>query len=68
MCGSGIENVEEGCCATGKFEMGFLCDQWSPYTCEDANKYIFWDAFHPTEKINRMMAEQALRTSLAEFL
>ncbi|URE16496.1 GDSL esterase lipase [Musa troglodytarum] len=64
----GIENVEEGCCATGKFEMGFLCDQWSPYTCEDANKYIFWDAFHPTEKINRMMAEQALRTSLAEFL
>ncbi|CAL9060820.1 unnamed protein product [Musa acuminata subsp. burmannicoides] len=64
----GIENVEEGCCATGKFEMGFLCDQWSPYTCEDANKYIFWDAFHPTEKINRMMAKQALRTSLAEFL
>ncbi|XP_074557483.1 GDSL esterase/lipase At4g26790-like [Curcuma longa] len=64
----GIENVNEGCCATGRFEMGFLCNQWNPLTCPDANKYIFWDAFHPTEKINRIMAEQTLRTSLAEFI
>ncbi|CAL9105264.1 unnamed protein product [Musa acuminata var. zebrina] len=64
----GIENVAEGCCATGKFEMGYLCDQWNPLTCKDADEYIFWDAFHPTEKINRMMAQATLRTSLAEFI
>ncbi|WOL19099.1 GDSL esterase/lipase [Canna indica] len=66
----GIENVDEGCCGTGRFEMGILCREWSPLTaaCKDADKYIFWDSFHPTEKINRLMAEETLRTSLAEFI
>ncbi|KAG6517488.1 GDSL esterase/lipase At4g26790-like [Zingiber officinale] len=64
----GIENVIAGCCATGLFEMGYLCNQWNDLTCPDANSYIFWDAFHPTEKINRIMAEQTLKTSLAEFI
>lgn len=64
----GIENVEDGCCATGKFEMGYLCNEWEPNTCDDAEKYVFWDAFHPTEKVNRLMANITLRTSLSEFL
>uniref|UniRef100_J3LAD9 GDSL esterase/lipase n=1 Tax=Oryza brachyantha TaxID=4533 RepID=J3LAD9_ORYBR len=56
----GIENVEEGCCATGRFEMGFMCNDEAPMTCEDAGKYLFWDAFHPTEKVNRLMAQHTL--------
>ncbi|XP_073000751.1 GDSL esterase/lipase At4g26790 [Typha latifolia] len=64
----GIENVKEGCCATGTYEMGFLCNEDNPFTCPDADKYIFWDAFHPTEKINRLMANLTLRTSLKEFV
>ncbi|WOK95102.1 GDSL esterase/lipase [Canna indica] len=64
----GIENVEEGCCATGKVEIGYSCNEWSPFTCEDADKYAFWDAFHPTEKIYRRLAEATLRTTLAEFI
>ncbi|XP_074568248.1 GDSL esterase/lipase At4g26790-like [Curcuma longa] len=64
----GIENVDSGCCATGRFEMGYLCDEWSPFTCPDANKYVFWDAFHPTEKVNWLMAKTTLETSLAEFI
>ncbi|TVU32860.1 hypothetical protein EJB05_24622, partial [Eragrostis curvula] len=56
----GIENVEEGCCATGKFEMGYLCNADAPLTCDDADKYLFWDAFHPTEKVNRLMANHTL--------
>ncbi|WOK95104.1 GDSL esterase/lipase [Canna indica] len=63
----GIENVEEGCCGTGKMELGYLCNPWSPFTCEDADKYAFWDAFHPTEKMYRLVAEATLRT-LAEFI
>nr|CAD1831654.1 unnamed protein product [Ananas comosus var. bracteatus] len=46
----GIENVAEGCCATGKFEMGYLCNEKNPCTCPDADKYLFWDAFHPTRR------------------
>uniref|UniRef100_A0A0D9VD56 GDSL esterase/lipase n=1 Tax=Leersia perrieri TaxID=77586 RepID=A0A0D9VD56_9ORYZ len=56
----GLENVEEGCCATGRFEMGFMCNDVAPLTCDDADKYLFWDAFHPTEKINRFMAQHTL--------
>ncbi|KAK1611530.1 hypothetical protein QYE76_035203 [Lolium multiflorum] len=52
----GLENVSEGCCATGKVEMAYLCNDVSPFTCHDADKYFFWDSFHPTEKLNRFFA------------
>ncbi|WVZ77564.1 hypothetical protein U9M48_025418 [Paspalum notatum var. saurae] len=62
----GLENVEEGCCATGRFEMGFMCNDDSPLTCDAADKYLFWDAFHPTEKVNRLMANQTLQVCYQE--
>lgn len=62
----GLENVEEGCCATGKFEMGLMCNEDSPLTCDDASKYLFWDAFHPTEKVNRLMANHTLQVCYQE--
>ena len=57
---AGLENVEEGCCATGKVEMSYLCNDKSPMTCEDAGKYFFWDSFHPTEKVNQFFAKKTL--------
>ncbi|XP_068668177.1 GDSL esterase/lipase At4g26790-like [Aristolochia californica] len=59
----GIENTDVGCCATGEFELGYLCNKWSPYTCPDASKYVFWDAFHPTEKTYKIVADYVLKTS-----
>lgn len=53
----GLENVSEGCCATGKIEMGYLCNDVCPLTCDDADKYFFWDSFHPTEKVNRFFSK-----------
>ena len=53
----GLENVSEGCCATGKVEMGYLCNDICPLTCDDADKYFFWDSFHPTEKVNRFFSK-----------
>ncbi|KAF7097087.1 hypothetical protein CFC21_098947 [Triticum aestivum] len=61
----GLENVSEGCCATGKVEMGFMCNDKSPLTCDDADKYFFWDSFHPTEKINRFFAKGTTAASLS---
>uniref|UniRef100_A0ACD5UH56 Uncharacterized protein n=1 Tax=Avena sativa TaxID=4498 RepID=A0ACD5UH56_AVESA len=52
----GLENVSEGCCATGKVEMGYMCNDINPFTCHDADKYFFWDSFHPTEKVNRFFS------------
>ncbi|KAF8783913.1 hypothetical protein HU200_000363 [Digitaria exilis] len=63
---AGLENVEEGCCATGKFEMGIMCNEDAPMTCDDADKFLFWDAFHPTEKVNRLMANHTLQVCYQE--
>ncbi|KAF5461140.1 hypothetical protein F2P56_020959 [Juglans regia] len=64
----GFEDTAKACCGTGLFEMSYLCDQINPFTCSDANKYIFWDSFHPTEKTNGIVADNVMKSSLAEFL
>lgn len=64
----GFEKVAVACCATGMFEMGYMCDKYNPFTCTDANKYVFWDSFHPSEKTNNIVAHHVVTTSLAEFL
>uniref|UniRef100_A0A0A9E1V2 GDSL esterase/lipase n=1 Tax=Arundo donax TaxID=35708 RepID=A0A0A9E1V2_ARUDO len=63
----GLENVEEGCCATGKLEMSYLCNDASPMTCDDAGKY-FWDSFHPTEKVNQFFGKKTLDLCYKELL
>ncbi|XP_019162663.1 PREDICTED: GDSL esterase/lipase At2g04570-like [Ipomoea nil] len=64
----GFEAVGVACCATGMFEMGYGCDQYNPLTCKDAKKYVFWDAFHPTEKTNQIIVDHLMKTTLLKFL
>ncbi|KAM0941755.1 putative GDSL lipase/esterase, SGNH hydrolase superfamily [Dioscorea sansibarensis] len=64
----GYEDVEHGCCATGLFELGYLCNQWNPFTCIDADKFVFWDAVHPTEKTSRIVANYLVNTTLSQFM
>ncbi|OIT00085.1 PREDICTED: GDSL esterase/lipase At4g26790-like [Nicotiana attenuata] len=64
----GFEVASLACCATGLFEMGYACDRYNLFTCKDANKYIFWDAFHPTEKTDRIIADHVVKTALSKFL
>ncbi|CAN6277803.1 unnamed protein product [Urochloa humidicola] len=65
----GFEVVGAGCCgATGRFEMGYMCNGASPMTCADADKYAFWDAIHPTEHLHRFIADRKMNTSLYVFL
>ncbi|KAL9255288.1 GDSL esterase/lipase-like protein [Drosera capensis] len=60
----GFEETSRGCCATGRFEMSYLCNEFSPFTCTDATKFIFWDSFHPTEKANFIIAKHVFERSL----
>jgi len=64
---SGYEVVDRACCSTGRFEMGYLCSDKSPLTCKDAEKYVFWDAFHPTEKTNRIVSTFLVSKLKANF-
>ncbi|KAI3769610.1 hypothetical protein L6452_00719 [Arctium lappa] len=64
----GFETAAIACCSTGLFEMGYMCDQYNPFTCSDANRYVFWDSFHPSEKTNRIISEHLFKTTLSKFL
>lgn len=63
---AGFQVTGMACCATGTFEMSYLCNEHS-ITCRDANKYVFWDAFHPTEKTNQIISQKLIPILLAEF-
>lgn len=63
----GFVTAATACCGTGRFEMSYLCNEYNPFTCTDANQYVFWDSFHPTEKANGIIAHYVVNTSLAIF-
>ncbi|GMH11008.1 hypothetical protein Nepgr_012849 [Nepenthes gracilis] len=63
----GFEVTSMACCATGSFEMGYMCNRFSPFTCSDASKYVFWDSFHPTEKTNLIISYHLLKRVLNQF-
>ncbi|XP_052202722.1 GDSL esterase/lipase At1g33811 [Diospyros lotus] len=54
----GFEVVDKGCCGVGKNNGQITClPLQSP--CDDRTKYLFWDAFHPTEAANIVFAKQS---------
>ncbi|CAI9088333.1 OLC1v1022638C1 [Oldenlandia corymbosa var. corymbosa] len=63
----GYEDAGKSCCGTGTLEMGYWCDRYNPFTCRDANKFVFWDSFHATEKTNGIIADYAANHSLSVF-
>ncbi|XP_074369803.1 GDSL esterase/lipase At2g04570-like [Apium graveolens] len=64
----GFEEAQTACCATGMFEMGYACSRFRALSCEDADKYVFWDAFHPTQKTSRIISDHLFKTVLHKFL
>ncbi|PRQ21133.1 putative triacylglycerol lipase [Rosa chinensis] len=59
---SGFEVLKIGCCGTGTFEVtSFLCNPWNPFTCSNASNYVYWDAIHPSERAQRIVASQTLK-------
>ncbi|KAH7533402.1 hypothetical protein FEM48_Zijuj04G0127000 [Ziziphus jujuba var. spinosa] len=64
----GFSASSVACCATGMFEMGYACNRNNMFTCSDANKYVFWDSFHPTEKTNHIISDYMVKKVLFQFL
>lgn len=63
----GFDNAAMACCGTGMIEMSYMCNKLNPITCSDATKYVFWDSFHPTERTNSIVADDAVKNSLSVF-
>ncbi|KAK6942708.1 GDSL lipase/esterase [Dillenia turbinata] len=57
---NGFFESRKACCGTGTLETAILCNARSIGTCSNASAYVFFDGFHPTERANKMIAEDLL--------
>lgn len=55
---SGFKNPTDGCCGVGKYKGQLTCLPGQT-ACPNRDEYIFWDAYHPTEATNRIIAKRA---------
>ncbi|KAK9068839.1 hypothetical protein SSX86_012955 [Deinandra increscens subsp. villosa] len=56
----GFVETTKGCCGTGTFEYGITCRGLD--ACADRDKFLFWDAVHPTERMYKIVADEALNS------
>ncbi|CAN0905398.1 GDSL esterase/lipase At1g33811 [Linum grandiflorum] len=59
---SGFEVVDKGCCGVGRNNGQITCLPLQQ-ACQDRRKYLFWDAFHPTEVANVLSAQSSFSTN-----
>lgn len=52
----GFEVIDKGCCGVGRNNGQITCLPLQQ-PCDDRGKYLFWDAFHPTEFANIALAK-----------
>ncbi|KAL3830342.1 hypothetical protein ACJIZ3_019144 [Penstemon smallii] len=54
----GFDVVNRGCCGIGRNRGQITCLPFQT-PCADRKRYIFWDAFHPTEAVNALFGQRA---------
>lgn len=64
---TGFGVSEKGCCGSGFFEAGPLCNEITPI-CDEATKYVFWDSVHPTEAAYKYTTQYMVEEVLPKFL
>ncbi|GMN43632.1 hypothetical protein TIFTF001_012823 [Ficus carica] len=62
----GLTETTKGCCGTGTTEYGDSCKGMA--TCPDPAKFVFWDAVHPTQKMYKIIADDAVEAVNANIL
>ncbi|KAK4433601.1 GDSL esterase/lipase [Sesamum alatum] len=62
----GFEVVDKGCCGVGRNNGQITCLPLQT-PCDDRRKYLFWDAFHPTENANILLAKKAYTSKSKSF-
>ncbi|GAB4831341.1 hypothetical protein Ancab_005352 [Ancistrocladus abbreviatus] len=61
----GFQETSKGCCGSGTYEYGNTCKGLT--TCLHREKYVFWDAIHPTEKTYKILADVILQSTTYDF-
>jgi phospholipase/lecithinase/hemolysin len=60
---NGITVTTRGCCGVGRNNGQVTCLPFQT-PCANRNEYLFWDAFHPTEAANNLVARRAYSAAL----
>ncbi|KAB1210927.1 hypothetical protein CJ030_MR6G019682 [Morella rubra] len=63
---SGFEVVDKGCCGVGRNNGQITCLPLQQ-PCADRSKYLFWDAFHPTEAANIAFAKNSFSSQTQSY-
>ncbi|CAK9163480.1 unnamed protein product [Ilex paraguariensis] len=53
---TGFVTSKKACCGQGPYNGAGLCTTLSNL-CPNRNIYVFWDAFHPTERANKIIVK-----------
>ncbi|XP_059063262.1 GDSL esterase/lipase At5g03810 isoform X4 [Cryptomeria japonica] len=64
----GFVEGRRGCCGTGLVEASIFCNKFSIGTCANASKYVFWDSFHPSDRMSFLLAKTQLPKVLHDLL
>nr|XP_004250819.1 GDSL esterase/lipase At1g71250 [Solanum lycopersicum] len=54
----GFNVWDRACCGVGRNQGQITCLPYQ-FPCLDRSKYIFWDAFHPTQAVDAILAQRA---------
>ncbi|KAK6287187.1 hypothetical protein POUND7_013366 [Theobroma cacao] len=54
----GFSATDRGCCGIGRNRGQITCLPFS-IPCSNRDEYIFWDAYHPTQAFNEIIAQEA---------
>ncbi|XP_010265554.1 PREDICTED: GDSL esterase/lipase At1g71691-like [Nelumbo nucifera] len=54
----GFSVIDRGCCGVGRNSGQITCLPFET-PCSNRNQYVFWDAFHPTERVNVIMGRES---------
>ncbi|XP_039042756.1 GDSL esterase/lipase At5g08460-like [Hibiscus syriacus] len=54
----GFQVMDRGCCGIGKNKGEITCLPFS-IPCSNRDEYVFWDAYHPTQAFNQIIAQKA---------
>lgn len=61
-CTAGFVTAKVACCGQGPYNGIGLCTPASN-VCPNRDVYAYWDAFHPTERANRIIVSQFMHGS-----
>ncbi|KAL5820105.1 hypothetical protein ACOSQ4_023947 [Xanthoceras sorbifolium] len=60
----GFRVTDRGCCGIGRNQGQITCLPFS-IPCLNRDQYIFWDAYHPTQAFNQIIAQKAYNGGLS---